>query len=272
MIYIRFILILLSCVIYSDIGSAMHRGGHIDEGRGLNSDSFFYFTLYEEVEDNVFIEINVEGALHTTANGDSYVTWMWIIEDDNSIELIPIIPDALGEPYYECNFFTIGSRRVIDIRAVNYGSKYPTTTNRKGITAQPIPDGVVILERPPMSIAKDGWNWGGWMVSFSYLDGEDRGDSGSECAPPNPGPNGERYTIPLNEREVLIIIITEEGLITILLYRLGDDGCWRFGASPSLPTPPPGLSVPQTMPLVMSEYLIQLQNGHFLNAPPFPVY
>ncbi len=255
---------------YATVAEGVQNGRFGDQGVGFASENYFYFTAFEEIDENTYVEFNVEGVFHTSADGNSFVTWMWILGEDNSIELIPIIPDAAGEPHYTCKVFTIGTRRVLDIRGVNY-SKLPVWDNRSGFSSQPIPDGVVLLERPPMSLVKEGWNWEGWMISFSYLDGDNRDGGETECEPPNPGQGGERYTIRLNAREVLIVIITPDGMITVLLYRLGDDGCWRFGASPSYPTPPPNLTVPQTMTLVYAEYMYQLKNGNFVNAPPFPI-
>ncbi|MBC8523278.1 hypothetical protein H8D29_05070 [PVC group bacterium] len=261
--------IFFGVVFFSSPGLSGGRGGFNGNARVVGSNQFFYFYAYEEIEENIWVEIHVQGSIHTTVNGDEFVTWMWIIGDNNSIELIPVTPNTVGDPYYDTSIFTIGSRRVIYTFGVNY-PKQSTTTNRKSDSPQPIPDGVVLLERPPPSPSLgQGWNWAGWMVTLQYLEG---GRGGSQCDPPDSGPNGERYTIPLNDREVLIIIITADGTITILLYRLGDDGCWRFGASPDTYEPPPlpGSSVAQTLPLVYAEYLAQLANGEFEDAPPFP--
>jgi len=236
-------------------------------------DQFFYFSTATELEGGGLGLQNVQGSIRTNSLGDAFVPWLWIVSPNNSIQLIPVTPNTSGKPYYNCEVLLIGSRRLLSIEAVNY-PKENVLSNQEVAPAQPIPDGIVWLEPHITSQKTDGWSWAGWMINFEYIPGDPGFRGANACEPPSHGPNGERYVLRVSDTEVLIVIITEDGTVTVLVYRLGDDGCWYFGVTPDTyePPPQPGATVPEMLPLVLAEYLIQSANGNFLDAPFFPIF
>ena len=260
---------IFSSILMAEVSFASDSGRKQDDGSVSGGSELFYYWIYQWNEFGEWEEILVEGFIQSSADGTSAISWMWIL-DGTSVELIQLFPDSPADPHYKCEVHALGSsRKLITVTAINYPKGSPTS-NRFLKRGQPLPNGVVILETPAISNTFEGWSWGGWMLSFDRI--ED--DSGGECKEPNAGVGGERYVIPISDTEILIIIINEDGTVTVLVYRLGADGCWRFGVTPDtyVPPPLPGFTGPQSVSLALTEYLYQYMHGHFQSAPPFPVY
>jgi len=262
-----YIFVLLLSVFAAQVSFGDKPGQNRNDRAYSASNDLFYFWIWQWNEFGEWEETLVEGIVHSSPSGESVITWMWII-DGSSIEFIPITPEEATDPYYEVSIHNLGeSRRVISLHAKNYPKGSPLS-QRKGERAQPLPSGFVLLDRPPLSPSDAGWAWGGWLLTFDRIEDDDAG----ECTPPNPGGGGERYVIPVSETEILIVIIHEDGTVTVLVYRLGADGCWRFGVTPDTYEPPPlpGFTGAQAAEYALAEYVYQFIQGNFQHIPPFP--
>lgn len=234
----------------------------------VGSSDLFYYWVWQWNEFGEWEEILVEGIVNTAPSGESTITWMWII-DGTSIEFIPTIPEEPTDPYYDVSVHNLGDgRRVIAQYAMNNPKVNPTSQRPE--RTNPLPSGFALIERPPLATEDAGWSWGGWLISFDRI--ED--DAGGECKPPSQGNGGQRFTIPVSETEVLIVIINEDGTVTVLVYRLGEDGCWRFGVTPDSYEPPPlpDFTGAQSAQLALEEYVYQLLHGNLGHMPPFPTF
>jgi len=233
-------------------------GRGLDSSRSTPEHEFFYFEVDHPDENGIAEKLLVEGVFRIENDGDVLVSWMWIISE-SGIELIQLIDSGPDSKYFQCTAYETGSNhRTIDLNAVGYlRGEY-----------LPIPECVVVFtELEPM--VSGGWKWNGDFVG-NETDGSGSNGSG-DCEEPAASPGDERYVIRISDTEVLVIIISD-GKITVLIYRKGMDGCWRFDSAPADMNDPnlPDYTVGQTLPLVLVEYISQMIDGQFDNAPPFP--
>ncbi len=250
-------LLLLLALGISSIGYAMVGSRGSDGSRNGQVNEFFYFEIDHVNENGIYERLLIEGVFRLQNDGELSVSWMWIFSD-NGIELIQLHDLGSNNKFFECIAYQIGAnQRVMDVNAVGYlrGEHLP------------IPECVVVFTAQNPAVS-GGWKWNGDFVG-NETDGS--GSGSGDCEEPASAPGDERYVIRISDTEVLVIIISN-GKVTVLIYRKGVDGCWRFDSAPADTNDPnlPSYTVGQTLPLVLTEYLMQLVNGQIDNAPPFP--
>jgi|GEM_PF-6317847 hypothetical protein len=249
------LILFLTSVGYSMAGSRAPR-----DSRGTVENEFFYYRVDHEDENGDYETLLIEGVFQEDSEGNLSVPWMWAFLE-GEVEIIQLFDSGPDSKYFECNAYQAGeTHRTIDLNAVGFlrGEHLP------------IPECIVVfssLEIAPGVSTTSGWKWNGEFVG-NETDGSGAGSGDCEDSAL---PGDERYVIPISDTEVLVVII-RNGHITVLIYRKSIDGCWRFDSAPADNNDPnlPGYTVGQTLPIVLTEYLMQIINGQHDEVPPFP--
>ncbi len=228
----------------------------------------------------------LEGVAFPQGDGTARVDVAWVLDGSSAgVSMLPLRTQP-GEPHVQLDRYMIADFDVVTkysiLRAVNVD--YPDS---------PVPDGLSWMASvPPANTA--GWSWCGIMYATDLeiqasIDGSGplASSTSSNCQELDTLEGDVRQIIDLGDG-LLLIIVVRNGQVFMMVYRLDENGCWRFVFSPSYPGgpggpggpaapaepwwgDPPSHSFEDSLALVYSLWIAQLRAGQFIAIPGGPV-